>query len=66
ILSYLDPLELVQLSCSCKRFHSVLSSVSSQRIWRIALSRQDCLPPCPRHINERMYAQMIWDPHCAV
>ncbi|KAF8321097.1 hypothetical protein DL93DRAFT_1601173 [Clavulina sp. PMI_390] len=66
ILSYLDPMELVQLSYSCKRFHSFLSSLSSQRTWKMALSHQKRLPQCPRHVNERMYAQMIWDPRCAV
>ncbi|KAG1760845.1 hypothetical protein EDD22DRAFT_53532 [Suillus occidentalis] len=66
ILSFLLPMDLLNLSRTSKDFRNLLLQRSSASAWRIARLQVDDLPDCPQDMSEPQYANLAFYPHCHV
>ncbi|KAH9482001.1 hypothetical protein JR316_0006531 [Psilocybe cubensis] len=66
IFSYTLPLDLLQLSHTCKSFRSFLMHTSARFIWKSARLNVPVpgLPDCPEDLNEAQYAALVFAPNC--
>ncbi|KAF9230877.1 hypothetical protein BU15DRAFT_56779 [Melanogaster broomeanus] len=66
ILSFMHPMDLLNLARTTKAFRQLLMRKSSAFVWKTALSRVEGLPDCPPDLNEPQYAYLAFYPHCHV
>ncbi|KAG9121695.1 hypothetical protein FRC07_002252 [Ceratobasidium sp. 392] len=66
ITSYLNPLDVLNMSHSNKALRKLLMQRSAVQIWRRALENIPGLPPCPEHLCEPAYAAVIFSKHCSM
>jgi len=66
ILSFLLPMDLLNLSRTSKDFRNLLLRRSSAAAWKTARLNVDGLPDCPPDITEPQYANLAFYPHCHV
>ncbi|KAF9234865.1 hypothetical protein BU15DRAFT_52071 [Melanogaster broomeanus] len=66
ILSFLHPLDLLNLARTTKAFRQLLMRKSSAFVWKASLRRVEGLPVCPPDLNEPQYAYLAFYPHCHV
>ncbi|KAL4246930.1 hypothetical protein ABKN59_007689 [Abortiporus biennis] len=67
VYAYLYPVDLLNVSRTCKGLRTFLLSRTSIKVWRKA--RQRILPPppdCPSDISEPHYADLLWGNSCQV
>ncbi|KAF9234852.1 hypothetical protein BU15DRAFT_78614 [Melanogaster broomeanus] len=64
ILSFMHPMDLLNLARTTKAFRQLLMRKSSAFVWKTALSRVEGLPDCPPDLNEPQYAYLAFYPHC--
>ncbi|KAG2056845.1 hypothetical protein BDR06DRAFT_931848 [Suillus hirtellus] len=64
ILSFLSPMDLLNLSRTSKDFRNLLLQRSSASVWKIARLQVDDLPDCPQDMSEPQYANLAFYPHC--
>ncbi|KAJ7470906.1 hypothetical protein FB451DRAFT_1176108 [Mycena latifolia] len=64
VYSSLTPLDLLQLARTSRPMRQDLFDLSSRRLWKMALSRVNGLPPCPPGISEPAYANLAFSLHC--
>ncbi|KAG1750274.1 hypothetical protein EDB19DRAFT_2022527 [Suillus lakei] len=64
ILSFLRPMDLLNLSRITKAFRSLLMQKSSAFIWREARRQIANFPNCPTDLSEPQYANLAFYPHC--
>ncbi|OCH92773.1 hypothetical protein OBBRIDRAFT_824516 [Obba rivulosa] len=60
----LEPRDLQHLARTTKSFRSFLMSHASAWIWRTSRETVHGLPELPPHLNEAMYANLLFSPHC--
>ncbi|KAG2141345.1 hypothetical protein DEU56DRAFT_734280 [Suillus clintonianus] len=66
ILSFLHPIDLLNLSRTSKDFRNLLLQKSSASAWKTARLQVDDLPDCPPDLSEPQYANLAFYPHCHV
>jgi hypothetical protein len=66
ILSFLYPMDLLNLSRTSKDFRNLLLQRSSAAAWKAARLQVDGLPDCPPDLSEPQYANLAFYPHCHV
>ncbi|KAG2042400.1 hypothetical protein BDR03DRAFT_1088221 [Suillus americanus] len=66
ILSFLLPMDLLNLSRTSKDFRNLLLQRSSASAWKTARLQVDDLPDCPQDMSEPQYANLVFYPHCHV
>ncbi|KAG2366955.1 hypothetical protein BDR07DRAFT_1479728 [Suillus spraguei] len=66
ILSFLLPMDLLNLSRTSKDFRNLLLQRSSASAWKTARLQVDDLPDCPQDMSEPQYANLAFYPHCHV
>jgi len=66
IFSYLEPLDILRLSRTSLDLRNLLTSRSSEHVWRAARLNVHGLPPPPTDLNEMQYANLAFDNHCHV
>ncbi|KAF9234854.1 hypothetical protein BU15DRAFT_52058 [Melanogaster broomeanus] len=66
ILSFLHPMDLLNLACTTKAFRQLLMQRSSTFVWKTSLGRIEGLPVCPPDLSEPQYAYLAFYPHCHV
>lgn len=66
ILSFLSPMDLLNLSRTSKDFRNLLLQRSSASVWKTARLQVDDLPDCPQDMSEPQYANLAFYPHCHV
>ncbi|KAG1869591.1 hypothetical protein F4604DRAFT_1584420 [Suillus subluteus] len=66
ILSFLLPVDLLNLSRTSKDFRNLLLQRSSASAWKTARLQVDDLPDCPQDMSEPQYANLVFYPHCHV
>ncbi|KAF5372841.1 hypothetical protein D9758_001473 [Tetrapyrgos nigripes] len=59
IFMYLEPLDILSLSRTSKDLRNLLTSKSSEYIWRAARENAEDLPPPPSDMNEMQYANIV-------
>ncbi|KAG2070169.1 hypothetical protein BDR04DRAFT_1100339 [Suillus decipiens] len=64
ILSFLLPMDLLNLSRTSKDFRNLLLQRSSASAWKTARLQVDDLPDCPQDMSEPQYANLAFYPHC--
>ncbi|OJA09757.1 hypothetical protein AZE42_01477 [Rhizopogon vesiculosus] len=64
ILSFLSPMDLLNLSRTTKDFRNLLLHSSSARAWKDARLQVEGLPDCPLDMSEPQYANLAFYPHC--
>ncbi|KAG2150222.1 uncharacterized protein EDB93DRAFT_1249795 [Suillus bovinus] len=64
ILSFLLPMDLLNLSRTSKDFRNLLLQRSSASAWKTARLQVDGLPDCPQDMSEPQYANLAFYPHC--
>ncbi|KAG1746741.1 uncharacterized protein EDB91DRAFT_112922 [Suillus paluster] len=64
ILSFLHPMDLLNLSRTSKDFRNLLLRRSSASAWKIARLQIEDLPGCPPDMSEPQYANLVFYPHC--
>ncbi|OJA13349.1 hypothetical protein AZE42_04511 [Rhizopogon vesiculosus] len=64
ILSFLHPMDLVNLSRTSRNFRNLLLQRSSAAAWKVARLQVDDLPDCPPDMSEPQYANLVFYPHC--
>lgn len=64
ILSFLLPMDLLNLSRTSKDFRNLLLQRSSASAWKTARLQVDDLPDCPQDMSEPQYANLVFYPHC--
>lgn len=62
----MNPLSLLELSRTSKRFRKTVMSRSSRFIWKRVLAQIHGLPKCPDDLTEPQYAYLAFDPYCDV
>lgn len=67
IASYIEPEDLINLSKSSRRLHSILTHSSTHNVWKSALNEHTwLLPECPIDLNSISYAHLLFDSSCMV
>ncbi|THU96056.1 hypothetical protein K435DRAFT_665199 [Dendrothele bispora CBS 962.96] len=66
IFSYLEPLDILQLSRTSYELRDLLMHRSSASVWRAARSNVVGLPPLPFDLDEPQYANLAFDSYCHV
>ncbi|KAK7449714.1 hypothetical protein VKT23_013187 [Stygiomarasmius scandens] len=66
IFLYLEPLDILRLSRTSLDLRNLLTSRSSEHVWRAARLNVQGLPPPPTDLNEMQYANLAFDNHCHV
>ncbi|KAK7451279.1 hypothetical protein VKT23_012619 [Stygiomarasmius scandens] len=66
IFSYLDTEDILHLSRTCRDLRGILSSITSDFIWRHARCNAPQLPPLPKDLSEIKYAHLLFDQFCDV
>ncbi|KAK7449719.1 hypothetical protein VKT23_013194 [Stygiomarasmius scandens] len=64
IFLYLEPLDILRLSRTSRDLRDLLTSRSSEYIWRTARLNVEGLPPLPPDLNEMQYANLAFDNFC--
>ncbi|BGP17161.1 hypothetical protein JCM10213v2_005177 [Rhodosporidiobolus nylandii] len=64
VFSYLHPGELLNLSCTAKPYHNLLTSKSAEAMWRKTRGRLDLPNFDVDGFNEIRYAQLLFDRTC--
>ncbi|KAF9234851.1 hypothetical protein BU15DRAFT_65340 [Melanogaster broomeanus] len=64
ILTFLHPMDLLNIARTTKAFRLLLMRKSSAFVWKAALGRVEGLPACPPDLNEPQYAYLAFYPHC--
>ncbi|THU85005.1 hypothetical protein K435DRAFT_623945, partial [Dendrothele bispora CBS 962.96] len=62
----LRPLDILRLSRTSRDLHDLLTSRSSEHVWRNARLNVEGLPPLPTDLNEIQYAKLMFDTICQV
>ncbi|THU86281.1 hypothetical protein K435DRAFT_970358 [Dendrothele bispora CBS 962.96] len=66
IFAHLRPLDILRLSRTSRDLHNLLTSRSSEHVWRNARLNVEGLPPLPTDLNEIQYAKLMFDTICQV
>ncbi|THU81852.1 hypothetical protein K435DRAFT_872896 [Dendrothele bispora CBS 962.96] len=66
IFSYLEPLDILRLSRTSRDLRNLLTTRSSECVWRSARLNIEGLPPLPPDLNEIRYANLMFDTTCQV
>ncbi|KAG0709159.1 hypothetical protein DFH29DRAFT_820522 [Suillus ampliporus] len=64
ILSFLLPIDFLNLSRTSKDFRNLLLQRSSAFAWKTARLQVEELPDCPQDMSEPQYANLVFYPHC--
>ncbi|KAG0709145.1 hypothetical protein DFH29DRAFT_886676 [Suillus ampliporus] len=64
ILSFLHPMDLLNLSRTSKDFRKLLLQRSHASAWKTARLQVEDLPDCPQDMSEPQYANLVFYPHC--
>ncbi|KAF5372849.1 hypothetical protein D9758_001477 [Tetrapyrgos nigripes] len=64
IFMHLEPIDILRLSRTSKDLRKLLTSKSSEYIWRTARLNVEALPPPPSYLNEIQYANLMFDTYC--
>ncbi|THU94670.1 hypothetical protein K435DRAFT_779323 [Dendrothele bispora CBS 962.96] len=64
IFAHLKPLDILRLSRTSRDLHNLLTSRSSEHVWRNARLNVEGLPPLPTDLNEIQYAKLMFDTIC--
>ncbi|QRV87484.1 reticuline oxidase [Ceratobasidium sp. AG-Ba] len=64
ITSYLNPLDILNLSRTTKYFRTLLMRSSAVHIWHAAERNIPGLPKCPAHMSEPAYAALVFVRAC--
>ncbi|THU79332.1 hypothetical protein K435DRAFT_845502 [Dendrothele bispora CBS 962.96] len=66
IFAHLRPLDILRLSRTSQDLYKLLTSRSSEHVWRNARLNVEGLPPLPTDLNEIQYAKLMFDTICQV
>ncbi|THU81980.1 hypothetical protein K435DRAFT_464953 [Dendrothele bispora CBS 962.96] len=66
IFAHLTLLDIIRLSRTSRDLHNLLTSRSSEHVWRNARLNVEELPPLPINLNEMQYAKLMFDTVCQV
>ncbi|KAK7449715.1 hypothetical protein VKT23_013188 [Stygiomarasmius scandens] len=66
IFSYLEPLDILRLSRTSLDLRNLLTTRSSEHVWRTARFNFEGLPPLPPDLNEMQFAHLAFDNYCHV
>lgn len=64
IISYLEPLDVLQLSRTDNCLRDLLMNRAMASYWKRARENVDALPPCPADMSEPAYANLMFTDHC--
>ncbi|EGN98059.1 hypothetical protein SERLA73DRAFT_74313 [Serpula lacrymans var. lacrymans S7.3] len=64
ILSFLLPMDLLNLARTTKDFRLLLMHKSSSFIWKTSRLQLESLPDCPPDLSEPQFANLAFYPHC--
>lgn len=66
IVSWLKPLDLLNLARASKYLRSLLMSKDNASLWKAARKNVPGLPDCPAILAEPRYAAVLFDQYCFV
>ncbi|THU81978.1 hypothetical protein K435DRAFT_692490, partial [Dendrothele bispora CBS 962.96] len=66
IFGHLEPLDILRLSRTSRDLRNLLTSRSSEHVWRNARLNVEELPSLPTDLNEIQYAKLVFDAICQV
>ncbi|KAG6827411.1 hypothetical protein H0H92_011910 [Tricholoma furcatifolium] len=64
VFSHLNPYDLLRVARTTKDFRRILLKKSSISVWRAALESVPNLPPCPPHMCEPAWVDLLFDHYC--
>ncbi|KDR70217.1 hypothetical protein GALMADRAFT_892175 [Galerina marginata CBS 339.88] len=64
ICGSLESVDILQVSWTCKNWHSIMMSHSSIYLWKDARKRVPGMPDCPDDLNEPQYASLAFGKSC--
>ncbi|KAF8607777.1 hypothetical protein BDV93DRAFT_603554 [Ceratobasidium sp. AG-I] len=66
IMSHLEPIDLISIARTTRRFRTLLMQRSAKHIWHAAERNIPGLPHCPEHLSEPAYAALVFVKHCSM
>lgn len=62
---YLEPIDILQLSRTCRKLRDILMSKQSRSIWKVSRASIN-MPACPDDLSEAQYASLVFEKNCNV